>query len=222
MSDWTSGSATIHACPPHRVRAVLDTLAEYDLYPENTEDDRRSVNLGASYDAAEFRVGSATDLARELIDSAPEVAFTVYEQPAYEWVGTTCTYVRDLGLFTADCDTCGDPMFTQSEVLRLDDEPAEIRQTALGLPWLTAITAMPGGTVAEPDSYATHWNRTTGEVIVLEGIPCGGDVIFAVPGDAAAVDGALSERAFLRATEWTDLDDTSQIWRTDVYRHPAP
>lgn len=48
------------------------------------------------------------------------VAFTVYEEPAYEWVETTCSYVPDLGLFSTDCNTSGDPLFSQAHVLSLD------------------------------------------------------------------------------------------------------
>ncbi len=88
--------------------------------------------------------------------------------------------------------------------------------------WLTRAEDQTPVTVVGPNSYAAHWNQRTGAVIVLEGIECGGDLIFAAPGDAIAVDVALAERSFRRATEWIDLDDTSQIRRSDVYRHPCP
>lgn len=68
-------------------------------------------------------------------------------------------------------------LFTQTYVLQLDTEPADVRQTKLGVPWLTAITAMPHGTVTEPDSFAVHWNRRHREVIVVNGSQCGTDLI---------------------------------------------
>ncbi|MGW4528861.1 hypothetical protein [Amycolatopsis sp. NPDC004378] len=225
MGDWTSGAATIHACPPHRVRRVLDTFAEYGFTDEAEDEDTANgatLTLGEWYCGTEIRCGSATDLADELIKHAPEAAFTVYEEPAYEWLGTACTHVPGLGLFATDCDTSGDPTFTQSQILRWDNEPDHVRQNNLGVPWLTAIAAMPGGTVVEPDRFATHWNRRHDEIVVVEGRPCGGDLILPAPVTAAEVDTVLAEQGFQRAEDWMQLDETSQLWRTDVYRSPAP
>lgn len=220
MGDWTSGAATIHACPPHRVRPVLDAFAEYGLYYEDAANDT-ALHVGEWYSADEFRCASATELANELITYAPEVAFTVYEEPAYEWVGTICTYVPELGLFTAGCDTDGDPLFTQKHVLELEGKPDDVRQQALGVPWLTAIAGLPAEAVVEPDRFATHWNRRHGEVVVVEGKQCGGDLVFPAPGTAAEVDAALAERGFHRVDDWTQLDETAQLWRTDVYHLPT-
>ena len=220
MGDWTSGTAIIHACPPHHVRPVLDALADYGL----TEKDAASsttVNVGHCYSATGFRCGSATDLAHDLIRCAPEVAFTVYEEPAYEWVGTTCTYVPELGLFTAHCDNSGHPMFAQSEILRLEREPVDLRQKHLGVPWLTAIAALPELVVVEPDRFATHWNRRHDEIVVIAGNHRGADLNFPAHATADEVDVALAERGYRRAETWTHLDETAQLWSTDVYRTPA-
>lgn len=62
MGDWTSGAATIHACPPHRVRPVLDAFQEQGLTDEDTATNK-SLHVGEWYNADEFRCGSATDLA---------------------------------------------------------------------------------------------------------------------------------------------------------------
>lgn len=239
MGDWTSGQLTIHSCPPHQVRAVTTVLEYYALATEDTPEVRKAVEVGDPYRSDSFPVGDADRLARRLVAEAPDVSFTVYEEPAYEWIGTICSYVPGLGLFTADCDTAGNPMFPQDMVLALDDEPAEVRQEKLGVPWLTAIKAMPPATpVVEPDSYATQWNRRSGEVIVVDGKVCGAELLFAThlcgdtevsPADTVtgsdpemvAVDAALAERGFIRATPWVPLDETSLIWRADVYRHPA-
>lgn len=222
MGDWTSGTVTIYTCPPRRARAVLDVLTDYGLTDDDDDatNDRATVQVGASYRADVFRCGDAVELADELIRCAPEVAFTVYEEPAYDWVGTRCSYVPDLGLFTTACDTHGEPMFTQSHVLKLEDEPGDVRQRQLGAPWLTAIGAMPAETVVEPARFATHWNRRHREIIIVDGKRCGADLIFIAPADETAVDAALTERGFQRAEDWAQLDETTQIWRTDVYRSP--
>lgn len=226
MADTTSAGVTIHACPPHRVRSVLDILDEYGLHLDHSDatehtaaGERAILILGTGYEIHEFRAGDAVELADVLIQRTPEIVFSLHEEPAYEWVGTCCTYVPGLGVFIAACDTSGEAMFTQSDILRLDDEPDETRRGALGVPWLTAITALPEGTVCEPEPFATHWNRGSGTVHVLSGTPLGASLVLAAPGDAAAVDTVLAEHGWLRANEWTDLDDTGHLARTDLYRH---
>lgn len=225
MGDWTSGSATIHSCPPHRVRAVFDALKEYGFAAYATVDDTAGagsaapvfVTVGEAYFAEQFPCNKAIDLAADLMRCAPEVAFTVYEQPAYDLVGVTCTYVPGLGRFTASCDNSGEPVFPQSRVLELACETEAVRQEQLGVPWLTAIADLPTRVVVEPDRFATHWIRRHGEVVVIEGRQGGGDLILPVAA-TEEVDMVLSRHGFQRADEWRKLDDTAQLWRTDLYR----
>lgn len=225
MGDWTSGSATIHSCPPHRVRAVSDTLKEYGFAAYATTDDTAgpgstapvSVTVGEPYVAEQFPCHHAIDLATDLIRCAPEAAFTVYEQPAYELVGVTCIYVPGLGRFTASCDNSGEPVFTQSRVLELACETDAVRNGQFGVPWLTAIADLPTQVVVEPDRFATHWIRRHGEVVVIDGRQGGGDLVLPVSA-TEDVDTVLSQNGFQRADEWRKLDDTAQLWRTDFYR----
>lgn len=234
MSDYTGGYVTIHACPPHRVKTVLTILENYGLDSEYADDDapdtgadtRPAVHLDAVYACENtFTCGHITGLADALIKDAPDVAFSAHEAPAYDGLGTTCIHVPGLGLFTADCDSHGEPMFTQTRLLKLADEPLDVRQQALGLPWSTAIAAMPPGcAVVEPERFVTLWNRRHGEVIVVGGKQCGGELIFAGPAAATndQVDAALAERGFQPAEKWTRVDEPHQLWRTDVYRCPTP
>lgn len=231
MSDYTGGYVTIHACPPHRVKAVLTVLENYGLAAENSiydDDDaaadtgtRPAVILDEEYVCENtFSCGDITRVADALIKDAPEVAFSAHEAPAYDGVGTTCIHVPGLGLFTADCDTHGEPMFTQARLLELAGEPIEVRNEALGEPWSTAIAAMPPGTVVEPERLTTLWNRRDGEVIVVGGKRCAGHLIFAGPAAAGIteVGTALAEWGFQPAEEWTLVDEPGQLWRSDVYR----
>ncbi|HET6286487.1 MAG TPA: hypothetical protein VFG15_07020 [Amycolatopsis sp.] len=228
MPDTTCGTAIVHACPPHRVRFVLEALNGYGLYydgPADGETDsdthaRKALHLGETYTDDQFCCGDASRLADWLTTSAPEAAFTIYEEPAREWVGTYLTYVPGLGSFTADCDNQGELLFTQTQVLKLLNEPEDVRQRALGLTWQAAIDAMPGQVVHEPESFATHWNRPRGEVTVVGGDQGAGDLTFAALGDSDQIDAALTKHGFQRAGAWGQLDDTAHIWRTDVYRNP--
>jgi hypothetical protein len=223
MGDWTAGAAMIYACPPQRVRAVLDAFDEYGLTNNDTDTaaGRGVLGIGKDYSADEFRCGSAIDLANDLIEHAPEALFSLYEEPAYNWVGTFCSYVPGLGLFTSDCGTCGEVLFTRDYVLGLDGEPDDVRAKQLGVPWMTAIAATTAGTVCEPEPFAAHWDRRAGTIHVLSGTPLGASLVIAAPGDAAAVDQVLAEHGWLRANPWTDLDDTGHQARTDLYRHPS-
>lgn len=218
MSDWTTGSVTIHSCPRHRVRQVVDTLEYYGLVTDGTVDGRKVVTVGKAHTADEFRVNDACKVADTLMKRAPEATFTVFEAPTYGWVGTTCSYVPELGLFTEDCNDVGEPLFNRTEILRWDHEPEEVRQRRLGVSWLTAIAAIPCGEVVEPASFAAQWDRGRGEVIVVEGKECGGDLSFTVPVTATTVDVAFAVHGFVRADDWTRLDEASSLWCADAYR----
>ncbi|RAS59467.1 hypothetical protein C8D87_11479 [Lentzea atacamensis] len=222
MGNFTSGSATIHACPPHRVRTVMDILERYGLVDYDEQPDRLTLALGEPYSAeGTFSFGDATALANMLIEAAPDVAFTAHEEPLGE-PGTTCSYVPGLGLFAAPCDNYGEALFGQSDVLQWLDEPADVRDAKLGVPWRTAIAAMPDGTVEEPESSVAHWVPHHCELTVhsksegplrLTVWPADGQT---TP-DFAAADKSLKELGFERFRDWTALDETSQLWRTDVY-----
>lgn len=145
MSDRTCATATIHFCPPHRRRGVLKILVSHGLDDETPEADgttAEGVTVGEAYVCHEIPCGSAAECVDDLIHCAPEVAFTIYEDPAYEWVGTVWIYVPGLGLFVAACDTSGEPMFTQQQVLALESGPDEVRRAGLGVPWRDAIAAL--------------------------------------------------------------------------------
>ncbi|MDT7785577.1 MAG: hypothetical protein QOF58_3996 [Pseudonocardiales bacterium] len=226
MGNFTAGSATIHACPPYRVRTVMTILDRYGLVDVDEQPDRMTLQLGETYSNYEtFGVGDATELATLLMESAPDVAFSTDEEPFGE-PGTTCSYVPGLNLFTADCGNSGEPMFEQSDILQWLDEPADVRDAKLGVPWRTAIAAMPDGTVEEPESSVAHWVPHHCELTVhskSEGAlrltvwPADGQ---AAP-DFAAADKSLEGRGFQRFRDWTPLDETSHLWRTDVYESRA-
>lgn len=225
MGNLTSGSATIHSCPPHRVRTVMDILERYGLVDFDEQPGLLTLALGEAYNAEEtFSFGDAIALAEQLSEAAPEIAFTADEEPIGE-PGTTCSYVPGLGLFAAPCDNYGEALFGQSDVLQWLDEPAEVRDAKLGVPWRTAIATMSDGTVEEPESSVAHWvsnhgeltvHRTSEDALRLTVCPADGQ---AAP-DFASADKSLEELGFQRFRDWTQLDETRQLWRTDVYKAP--
>ena len=215
MVDRTSVHVTIHFCPPHRVRPVLDVLDEYGLYADDDPMEGRSaVFVGRRYSAAEIDCGSSTLVRSDLIDRAPEVAFTVYEEPAYDGVGTVYSHVSGLGLFAALCGNSGEPMFSRDYMLELEGEPAEVRHHELGVPWTTAIGAMPDMVVVAPDRFDAWWNLSHGEVAVLGGTALGEDLILSA-NDVVEVDAALSKQGLRRFEDWTSDTDLRHV---AVYR----
>ena len=111
--------------------------------------------------------GDVLDLADDLIDAAPEVSFTVHEDPTDEWPGSLCRYVPGLGRFGASSNHDGDAVFIAREVLGLDQMSSDDRRAALGVPWSEAIAAMSTDNAVEPQPYVTRWDPASGEVTVL-------------------------------------------------------
>lgn len=150
MGTSTTGFVTFHACPPHRVRRVFDLLEEYGFVDPDDRPSPLALDLDDKYGKEEqLEAGYAIRLADELVDGAPEVAFTAYEEPYEDQLGTTCTYVPGLGKFTTPCDNYGRALVSRDAVLTWMDLPAEQRAAKLGVPWETAIAAMPKGSVEE-------------------------------------------------------------------------
>ncbi len=219
MTDRTGVAATIHACPPLRVREVLDQFEIYGLTVE-TEDDasseRATLVLQEAYSGVEVPCGSAAEFTNELMKRAPEVAFTVFEAPAYSSVGSVFMHVPELGVYEAACDESGVPLLSQEFVLEQEGKPEEVRQKELGVPWLAAIAALAGGVVTEPEWFVSFWSRRGGEVLVDGGGWNGTNVRLAV--SEQEVNVILSEAGYQRFEEWTQVDDSVDLWCARVYR----
>lgn len=225
-----SASLTIHSCPPHRVRSVATILEDRGLiHREHVE--RRTLLIGLTCTPDLCSPGDLLDLADDLIDTAPEVSFTVYEDPTDEWLGSFCRYVPGLGRFVASTDHDGDAVFTAREVLELDQMSTSDRRAALGVPWSDAIAAMPTGDAVEPQPHGTRWDPASGEITVLGAGPDGADVTIAPAcvaevdddgnlADTTAADIALAGSGFLRVNPWEALNVTCRTWGTDVYLAP--
>lgn len=98
-------------------------------------------------DIEERYVGECREAAEAVLTALTEegqdVAFTVTEDPRYEWLGTLCRYQPGKGMHEVDCDANAQAVLTDSELAVLTREstdPATIldRITAtLGLDWKT-------------------------------------------------------------------------------------
>ena len=124
MGDRTPIEVIVYSCPPERVNAVLEVFEEFGLgdksgfpaTPVPGPSDQRSLELGRGYIHSEISVGSSAEIAAAL---PAEAAWKVWEDPKYEHLGEVHLNHPDLGVFVADCDAQGRPVFTSEEVDRL-------------------------------------------------------------------------------------------------------
>lgn len=100
-------------------------------------------------DIQERYVGECREAAEAVLTALREhgadVAFTVSEDPKYEWLGTLCRYQPGKGVHEVDCDASENALLTDQAFRRLcnDTEPAtalaRIRDH-LGVAWQSAPT----------------------------------------------------------------------------------
>ncbi len=127
MGDRTPIEVIVYSCPPERVNAVLEVFEEFGLGqefvlpgdpapgPADTSRQRR-LELGRGYIHSEISVGSSAEIAAALPSDA---AWKVWEDPKYEHLGEVHLNHPDLGVFVADCDAQGRPVFTSDAIDRL-------------------------------------------------------------------------------------------------------
>lgn len=92
--------------------------------------------VGACREAAE-------SVLEQLREHGQDVAFTVTEDPAYEWLGTICRYQPGLGMHESDCDAEARPLLAAPLLTQLctqHDNPADVLSAlhqVLGTAWCT-------------------------------------------------------------------------------------
>lgn len=228
MDDLTHAQVSVHACPSGSVRAVLEVLQDYGLTAVVNANGRQLLQLGDSF-CCELPLGAVSTLAAALVKAAPEAAFTAYAEPRNEWVGTTCSYVPDLGTFTAECDATGKVVLSQL----VADKAPDAQQTLIGVPWRTAIADMAVGIVTEPKIYIQYTYFRTWDHMVVD--PAKESRIVLRTKD----NWVISRRGFVRAHGGTNLNEqskadllannpswlwgpTSRITKTILYQLPSP
>lgn len=132
MGDRTPIEVIVYSCPPERVSAVLEVLEEFGLGPEFVRPDdptprpvgtSRQLELCRGYIHSEISVGSSAEIAAAL---PCEAAWKVWG-PKYEHLGEVHLNHPDLGVFVADCDAQGHPVFTSETIDRLVERTAADR-----------------------------------------------------------------------------------------------
>lgn len=124
MSDRTWLQVMIYSCPSESVCRVLDVFEQFNLdneyvLPDDPERDPAapsrlpSLELGRGYIHSEAPCSTSDDIRHAL---PVEAAWKVWEEPTYDALGEVYMNHPDLGLFEADCDHRGRPVFSSGEV----------------------------------------------------------------------------------------------------------
>lgn len=118
MGDYTELQVFIHNCPEDQVVALVDVLINWRLGVdwEGPEPERGELHIGTPYTNRSVAGDASEDLADELIDVAPGAMFTVWTDPAYDWLGSLVRYTPKLGRHNADCNAYGQAMFTELQI----------------------------------------------------------------------------------------------------------
>ena len=134
MSDRTNFQVYVYECPEDQHDAAVDAIREVaGEWEEGSADD-----LAAGLIMYDARCGIAGEMAAALAEAVPGASFYLWEDPAYEWLGDVYAYTPALGMFTAECDSNGEPMFRLSDVLATigtANGDAEAVKRAMGGPW---------------------------------------------------------------------------------------
>ena len=94
-------------------------------------DEIEVVTVGGEYLATEISCGSADEYATALIKAAPGASFVLWEDPAYQWLGSLRAYAPDLGEYAAECDANGIVTLTPEEIRQAVSGATDAVQSAL-------------------------------------------------------------------------------------------
>lgn len=221
MSDRTTVTLTVHACPPHQVAAVLAVIEQHTL------DDCAPVLSGRLFlddSYQDYEGGGAEDIHAQLVEGAPDAAWTVYEAPSGECLGTVHRHFPGLGSWSAACDGDGDGVFTAAHIWQAIAD--ETLPALLGHAWEEAIGALTDDDeVCEPTRLDVEYDTRTGEGVIV-GPDDPEDVEFRLPPGVAGVtvgdrlDAHLLDLGYRRVPteDWSAYGHRGRHLTTEVYR----
>lgn len=143
MGDRTNLQVFIYKCPEDQCEAAATLLGDMDIDWGSVPHVPGTLTLSHPYTRYETSCGTADSLAAELREAAPGASFVLWEDPAYEWLGSIQAYTPELGAFGAECTEGGEVVFTFAQVADViaasptarSAVRAQLRK-AMGGPWL--------------------------------------------------------------------------------------
>lgn len=137
MSD--RGHRTLHIYDVKAIQSERDAV-EAILAKEglSREDDVEDDTLTGLWSDDEARLDAHDEIAGALIAAMPGIAFAIWNDPKYEYLGGISLYTPELGVYSADCDADGNVVKTAHEIVTFLGR-------FLGEPWTKALTALGRG-----------------------------------------------------------------------------
>lgn len=231
MGDRTTVQLIVHACLPHHVRAFHHVIDEYGLF-EGQDVVPHRIELGWAYMAAEVSCGSADEIASTLQSTAGDAAWTVWEDPKYEWLGTVTRHHPRLGSWSAECTSEGQGVFFADQIVSLLEDRPKLDEL-LGMAWRSELTALDetnrSVVIVEPNVFDVEWDRATGAGVVTGAGEDGRDLVFSGPAQSldaepemGPVTAALLSAGWLLVDgEWTSHDRRGRMQHGEAYRLDA-
>jgi hypothetical protein len=194
MGDSTYGQLYVYDLPEHQARAFYDVLVDDGLTPADLR--CAQVRLGDPGYQHGCSVGWMFDDAvpDALVAAAPDATWLGWEDPAAGHLGTLRMHAPGLGMFVADCDSEGMPVFSTDNMRAVAADPATVDRL-VGTPWLTRIddlrAALDRGprTIAVPDPRDADDDVESSELTADNTGPAGSDLRRQLPGRCASAPG---------------------------------
>lgn len=121
------GDRTYYAMSLPAFLSVAQIRAAVEAFDENVCTDTQIARARQDrpadvcrFEIEERSVGECSDAAEAVLEALRsedvDVAFSIFEAPKYEWMGTLCRYHPDYGMHEMDCDGEGRPVLAASTV----------------------------------------------------------------------------------------------------------
>lgn len=144
MGDYTDLQLFVHDCPDDQAAALVAVIVDRGLHVDwdGPFAEPGELHIGTPYTSRGAAGDDSSDVADALSEAAPGAKFTVWTDPAYEWLGALVRYTPELGLHHAECDAEGNAVFSASELLHQIDksESLDDLRAYVGAPWTDALT----------------------------------------------------------------------------------
>ena len=120
MGDRTYASITIYECAVRGEAEALLAVLSQELIADGASSDDLIV-VATSEPVVFFNdqasCGTVEIIGNDLAKAAPHATFQLTEEPAYSHLGETFIHVPRLGVYRAECDPNGIPVFTMQEIM---------------------------------------------------------------------------------------------------------
>ncbi|MFH0246398.1 hypothetical protein ACGRHY_29155 [Streptomyces sp. HK10] len=119
MSDRSPMQLRVYDVSPEDAPAVVQAIEDacLDCPWDRGQASPTALALGELYGTDETPLGSAVELAAQLLATAPSAAFVVWQDPHYTANGVYIAHVPGVGTYEAPCDVDGKPQLAVRDLI---------------------------------------------------------------------------------------------------------